>query len=118
MKKKIVRLTEQDVETLVKKILKEDIKNFTGDIQRVPGKNELRLVKNEIEDLNPNFTMMFDALKVRSKGLEISYDVDSGIYTVISDNNGKKFYNKIQYPKCSDCEFRDPKHVVQFIKNY
>jgi hypothetical protein len=118
MRKRIVRLTEQDVENLVKKIIKEDIKNYTGDIPYVPGKAELRLVKNQIEDLNPNYTMRFDALKVRSKGLEISYDVDSGIYNVISDNSGKKFYNKIQYPQCSDCEFRDAKHVVQFIKNY
>lgn len=108
---------EHGLELGLDESITEDIKNFTGDIPYVPGKAELRLVKNEIEDLNPNYTMKFDALKVREKGLEISYDVDKGEYKVISDIDGKEYYNKIKWPDCKDCKFEDAEDVVEFIRN-
>jgi hypothetical protein len=114
-------MTDDEYKNIMKD-LNEDIRdsfmNFSGDVPKIPGKNELRLVKNEIEDLSPNFTMKYDALKIRSKRLEVSYDVDSGVYKVINDSSGEQYYNKIKYPECKDCEFRDANDVVEFIRSF
>lgn len=121
--KMITKLKKESIRKKIQKLimesyLEEDIKNFTGDIPHVPGKDELRAVKNEIEDLNPNYTFKFDALKIRDKGLEISYDVEEGKYKVIDDSSGEEYYNKITYPNCSDCPFRSSEDVVEFIRKH
>lgn len=89
---------------------------YLGDIGHVDGKNELAMVKRQIEDLKPNYTINFTALKVMSLDLEITYDLNSKLYKVRNNINGKFYVNNILYTQCADCEFRTADEVVKFIR--
>ena len=86
-------------------------------ISKSLNENELVTIKRQIKDLNPNFTINLDALKIRSLNLEITHDVDAGEYTIIDDRDGSQHYNKITYPSCSDCKFTTAKEVIAFIRS-
>jgi hypothetical protein len=89
---------------------------YLGDIGFVPGKKELQMVKGEVEDLKPNFTINYNALKVMDLDLEITYDLEDKTYDVRNSINGKYYANNITYTQCVDCEFRTPEEVVKFIR--
>jgi hypothetical protein len=89
---------------------------YLGDIGHVDGKNELAMVKRQVEDLKPNFTINYEALKVMGLYLEITYDLNSKLYKVRNANNGKFYANNILYTQCVDCEFRTADEVVKFIR--
>jgi hypothetical protein len=82
----------------------------------IGGNNELMVIKRQIEDLNPNFTMNFGDLKVMSLDLEITYDLNSKLYKVRNSTNGKYYVNNLVYDKCVDCEFKTPDEVIKFIR--
>jgi hypothetical protein len=89
---------------------------YLGDIGHVDGKNELSMVKRQIEDLKPNFTINFTALKVMSLDLEITYDLNAKLYKVRNNITGKFYVNNILHTQCADCEFRTADEVVKFIR--
>jgi hypothetical protein len=76
----------------------------------------LGAIKNEIEDLKPNFTINYDALKVMGLDLEITYDSNAKIYKVRNSTNGKYYVNNLLHTKCVDCEFKTPDDVIKFIR--
>jgi len=89
---------------------------YLGDIGHVDGKNELAMVKRQVEDLKPNYTINFSALKVMGLDLEITYDLNSKLYKVRNNITGKFYVNNILYTQCVDCEFRTADEVVKFIR--
>jgi len=79
-------------------------------------KEGLGVIKNEIEDLKPNFTINYDALKVMGLDLEITYDLNDKLYKVRNSTNGKYYVNNLLHTKCVDCEFKTPDDVIKFIR--
>jgi hypothetical protein len=79
-------------------------------------KEGLGAIKNEITDLNPNFTINYDALKVMSLDLEITYDSNTKLYKVRNSSNGKYYTNNIFHTQCVNCEFQTPDDVIKFIR--
>tara|TARA_R110000803_G_scaffold102519_2_gene170616 strand:+ start:340 stop:663 length:324 start_codon:yes stop_codon:yes gene_type:complete len=102
----------------LKQLIREELGNMLsrhGDEITNP---ELRDLKMELSEFNPNFTILLDALKV--KGLEISYDNETGVYKIINSSSGEEYYNTIKpsYSKCIDCKFGEPKYVIQFVREF
>jgi len=104
------------VDSMHRPVNENPIGNYTGDIAHVDGKSELAMVKRQVEDLKPNFTINYEALKVMGLDLEITYDLNSKLYKVRNANNGKFYANNILYTQCVDCEFRTADEVVKFIR--
>jgi hypothetical protein len=92
----------------------DDIKTVNED--PIGGNNELMVIKRQIEDLKPNFTINFGALKVMGLDLEIAYDLNSKFYKVRNSITGKYYVNNILHTQCVDCEFRTPDEVIKFIR--
>ena len=105
----------------LKQIIKEEISKILNknepSSRRGPEFDKLSSIKMQIRDLNPNFTIQLDALKIRPLNLEITYDTNNGIYTIIDDRTGKEYFNKILYPSCRDCKFKREKDVIEFIRS-
>tara|TARA_B110000285_G_scaffold211380_1_gene254015 strand:- start:360 stop:905 length:546 start_codon:yes stop_codon:yes gene_type:complete len=106
----------------LKQIIKEEISKILKEDEERSDSNKavfdkLASIKMQTRDLTPNFTINLDALKIKSLNLEITYNVDTGIYTIIDDRTGKEHFNKIRYPSCVDCKFGEEKDVISFIKS-
>jgi hypothetical protein len=85
--------------------------------ESVDVKKNLLLIKNEFEELSPNFTINNDALKINSLKLEITYDLKDETYKIINDK-GEQYFNKIgRFSECTDCKFRELADVIEFIKS-
>ena len=105
---------KQIIKEEIAKILKED--ESRSESNKIVF-NKLASIKMQTRDLKPNFTIQLDALKIRPLNLEITYDTNNGIYTIIDDRTGEEYFNKIQYPSCVDCKFKREKDVIEFIRS-
>ena len=80
MKKKIVKLTEQDLEKLVKKIIKED--DYGDDYENDPMYDEERAhmaAFDEFEEKHPQLAELYDEVLYISPGYKLSHGRAPGV---------------------------------------